>query len=85
MPAGNNTKCNSYGIRRVCYGLASPDYRNFELNGTQQYKVVTCKPYVYNGAAYAQGATIPYDAGSVYSNYAQLERDFNAGWLDPIN
>jgi hypothetical protein len=44
-------------------------------------------PYVYNGALYATGAVIPYDAagGTLYSNAAQLERDFNAGWVDPSN
>jgi hypothetical protein len=85
MPAGTNTKSN-IGVSRMIYSLATPQMRNFEVNGTQTYKVVVgaSVPYVYNGVLYATGAVIPYDS-TVYSNAAQLERDFNAGLVDPSN
>jgi len=86
MPAGVNTRVN-IGVRRMIYSLATPQMRNFEVNGTQTYKVVINAriPYVYAGVLYAPGATIPYDAATntLYSNAAQIERDFNSGALDP--
>lgn len=83
MPAGANTN-HDIGIRRMITSIASPAYRNFEVNGTQTYNVIASS-YSYAGSAYAQGATIPYDSagGTLYSNPAQLERDFNSGMLDP--
>jgi hypothetical protein len=86
MPAGQNSISN-IGVRRMIYSLATPEYRNFEANGTQTYLVAVGAPvsYVYAGVVYAKGATIPYDAAGKYSNPGQLECDFNAGWIDPSN
>jgi hypothetical protein len=88
MPAGTNTQSN-IGIRRMIFSLATPQWRNFEVNGTQQYKVVQAgtTPYVYAGAVVAQGATIAYDAvaATKYSAATVLEIHFNAGLIDPIN
>jgi hypothetical protein len=70
----------------MIYSLSPPQYRNFEVNGSgQSYKVVTAAPYLYNNVVYTQGQTITFDSGSSYSNPAQLERDFNRGWLDPAD
>jgi hypothetical protein len=75
----------------MIYSLATPQYRNFEVNGTQPYLVAVSftAPYTYTyaGVAYAKGATIPYDAAGAtkYSNDAQLRQDFNSGLLDPAN
>jgi hypothetical protein len=88
MPAGTNTKIN-VGVSRMIYSLATPQMRNFEVNGTQTYNVavgyVGIYKYTYAGTVYAKGATIPYDGTGVYLNPAQLERDFNAGLIDPSN
>jgi len=89
MPAGVNTQSN-IGMRRVITTLTPPQLRNFEVNGTQQYKVVQGGPTPYvaaNGAVIASGATIPYDAaaGTAYSAPGVLESHFNAGLIDPIN
>jgi len=87
MPAGTNTQSN-IGVRRCITSLTPPQWRNFEVNGTQQYKVMqtaTTQPYVYNGAIVATGATIAYDAAGKYSAAAVLEAHFNAGLIDPIN
>jgi hypothetical protein len=68
MPAGINTQIG-LGIRRMIRSLPTPQYRNFEVNGTQLYQVNVAFPvgytYTYAGAVRAPGATIPYDAGSV--------------------
>jgi hypothetical protein len=86
MPAGVNTQSN-IGVRRMIYSLATPQWRNFEVNGTQQYKVMQAGnvPYVYAGAVVANGATIAYDAAGKYSAAAVLETHFNAGLIDPVN
>ena len=87
MPAGVNTGVN-IGISRMIYSLPTPQMRNFEVNGTQQYKVaVGTVPYVYAGVVVASGATIAYDASTntLYSSPAQLEADFNRGWIDPVD
>jgi hypothetical protein len=64
MPAGIYTQFD-IGVRRMIYSLATPAYRNFEVNGTQTYVVVVgpSVSYVYNGVIYAKGATIPFDTG----------------------
>jgi hypothetical protein len=65
MPAGQNSISN-VGVRRLIYSLATPQMRNFEVNGTQTYVVVVGPPlsYTYNGVVYAKGATIPFDGGA---------------------
>ena len=84
MAAGVNSQVN-IGVRRMIYSLATPQYRNFEVNGTQTYNVtVNAKvPFVYSNALVAPGATIAYDAAGKYSNPAFLEVCFNMGWIDP--
>jgi len=91
MPAGVNTKSN-IGIRRFIYSLPTPEYRNFEVNGTQLYKVMCGAPlptggvfYQYSNQNYLQFQTVVYDGGTFYKNPAQIERDFSRGWLDPID
>jgi hypothetical protein len=91
MPAGINTAVG-LGIRRMIYSLPAPEYRNFEINGQQLYRVASVTEYSYGGAIIPFGTTIPFDGlaldGSgapVYANAEQLERDFNSGWIDPID
>lgn len=88
MPAGTNTKSN-IGISRMIYTLATPQMRNFEVNGTQTYNVavglIAPQSFTYAGAVYTKGQTIPYDAAGKYSNAAALEWQFNMGWIDPSN
>jgi hypothetical protein len=62
MAAGSNTKVN-VGIRRMITSIASPEFRNFEVNGSQTYAVITSKHYSHAGNSYAKGQTIAYDAG----------------------
>jgi hypothetical protein len=83
MPQGSNSQVN-IGIRRMITSLATPQYRNFEVNGTQTYAVMA-STYSYAGTVYTVGQTIPYDAAvaTKYSDPATLERDFNAGVLNP--
>jgi hypothetical protein len=86
MAAGSNTK-NNVGIRRVVASLTPPAERNFETNGAQVYKVINGHGYFYAGIVYAKGAAIPYDGagGTKYSGWPQLQRDWNLGWIDPID
>jgi hypothetical protein len=86
MPIGANTK-NNIGLRRVVASLTPPAERCFEVNGSQQYRVITGHGYFYAGTVYAQGATIPYDAagGTKYGAWPQLQRDWNLGWIDPLD
>lgn len=90
MPAGTNTRVG-IGIRRMIRSLPDPEMRNFEVNGQQLYKVAVGRAvpmsYTYGGLVFNQGDTIPYDAwgGTRYSNAEQLERDFNTGWVDPVD
>jgi hypothetical protein len=75
-----NTNIN-VGVRRYIASLG--ELRNFEPSGTQ-YKVVRVT-YEYNGQQYSNSDVIPYDADSKYSNLEQLERDVNAGLIDPAS
>jgi hypothetical protein len=87
MPAGVNSTSN-IGVRRMIYSLATPEYRNFEVNGTQTYNVTVNArvPFVYGNVVVPPGATIPYDdAGTRYTNPGFLEVCFNMGWIDPSN
>jgi hypothetical protein len=86
MPSGINTTAN-IGIRRMITSLSPPQYRNCEVNGSQLYKVVRAGPYLYQTTTYTQGQTVAYDAagGTKYGNMPQIERDFNSGWLDPVD
>jgi hypothetical protein len=86
MPAGINTAAN-IGIRRMIRSLTPPQHRNVEVNGSQLYKVVRAGPYLYGTTTYTQGQTVAYDAqaGTRYGNMAQIERDFAAAWLDPVD
>ncbi len=78
-----NTSVN-IGVRRMIYSLATPEYRNFEPKGGQLYSVV--RPQLqYAGTVYNRGDTIPYDAGSQYSDDALMEIWFNQGWVDPAS
>lgn len=81
----SNTSSN-IGVRRMIYSLASPAYRNYEGNGAQLYNAVR-STYEYQGVIYNAGQTITFDGGSgtFYTNDAQLERDFNAGLIDPAS
>lgn len=84
MASGSNTKRN-VGIRRLIATVVPPQERNFEANGEQTYVVVSSHGYSHAGVNYARGATIPYDlaAGTLYSNYPKMERDFNARLIEP--
>jgi uncharacterized protein YkuJ len=89
MPAGVNSHFG-LGIRRLIYSLPEPEYRNFEVNGQQLYRVVTAYTYSYAGSIYPIETTIPFDSvdingAPIYSNAEQLERDFNQAWIDPID
>jgi len=71
------------GLRRFIYGSIN-DYRNFEPSG-QLYAAVR-DGYEYQGVVYDAGDAIPFDVGGTsYSGLAQLERDFNSGWIDPAS
>jgi len=85
MPAGASTK-RDVGIRRMITSIATPQYRNFEPNGTQTYTVMSAS-YTHGGASYAKGTVVPYDlaTGTLYSDYPKMERDFNRRALDPSN
>jgi hypothetical protein len=74
------------GVRRMIYSLATPQYRNYDPHGGQLYNAVR-STYEYQGVIYDAGQTIPFDGGggTFYTNDAQLERDFNAGLIDPAS
>jgi hypothetical protein len=82
MPIGPNTR-NNIGVRRTVRSLSQA--RNFEPNGAQLYVVVRAGSYSYGGSVYTKGQTIPYDAGTKYSAWPQLARDFSLGWVDPAD
>jgi hypothetical protein len=85
MGAGASTQ-RDVGIRRMITSLATPQYRNFEPNGTQTYTVMASS-YTHAGTTYAKGAVVPYDlaTNTLYSDYPKMERDFNRRVLDPSN
>jgi hypothetical protein len=78
-----NTDIN-IGIRRFITSLNG--YRNFEPTGTT-YTVIRATGYEYQGTHYNPGDVIPMDGpgGTSYTNLAQLERDFNSGFIDPTS
>ena len=71
------------GVRRMIYSLAAPEHRNYEPKGGQLYKAVQDR-LQYGGTVYRSGDTIPFDAGSQYSDDALMEVYFNAAMVDPI-
>ena len=86
MPLGGHSQ-NNVGIRRVIASLATPQFRNFEANGSQLYVVMDSRGHDHGGTHYAKGATVAYDdaGGTKYTNYPVMEREFNKGMLDPAD
>ena len=72
------------GVRR---NFSTLGYRNYEPAGGAQYKA-TMEGYELGGVQYSSGDTLPFDGGdsphTYYADDARMERDFNAGLIEPL-
>lgn len=82
--ATNDTKSN-IGTRKMIRTLATPEYRNFENDGTTQYAALR-EPLEFLGTVYHSGDLLPFDVdGTSYSPLAleKLQLFWDQEWIVP--